>query len=279
LDKGKTVGVLARTNKRLDAVEVHCLRHGTPCLRAEGGSILKSRAMGVFMATLGLLTRDNMLDADEVLAWAKVSEDEINGIHAKLGKKGFVGIDKTLLDKLSLSATSKSTISAILRRRADWAVLLETGGVTFVLDAVFEFLAHFAEGDNRIKNDLTIVREIFGKPMPKQGGIAEMTRRMQDVRDLMDNQGKKKESGVPTVNLLTAHGSKGLEYDYVWIIGAEDGAFPDKTASVQEERRLFFVAMTRARHHLMISASGSKPMSPFVDEAGLMRRPVTPIVD
>jgi superfamily I DNA/RNA helicase len=75
------------------------------------------------------------------------------------------------------------------------------------------------------------------------------------------------------VSLLTAHGSKGLEYDYVWIIGAEEGTFPDKSASTQEERRLFFVAMTRARKHLMASAGGAKPLSPFIDEAGLLRRP------
>lgn len=72
---------------------------------------------------------------------------------------------------------------------------------------------------------------------------------------------------------MTAHGSKGLEWDHVWIVGAEEGAFPDEGSSVQEERRLFFVAMTRARAHLMVSASGSKPTSAFIGEAGMDRLP------
>jgi DNA helicase II / ATP-dependent DNA helicase PcrA len=62
-----------------------------------------------------------------------------------------------------------------------------------------------------------------------------------------------------TVALMTAHGSKGLEYEYVFITGAEESLFPSfrsiekGSAAIEEERRLFYVAMTRAMKELTIT--------------------------
>lgn len=59
------------------------------------------------------------------------------------------------------------------------------------------------------------------------------------------------------VTLMTMHASKGLEFDTVFIIGANEKIIPYKKAEtkeeIEEERRLFYVAMTRAKKHLMIS--------------------------
>ena len=62
------------------------------------------------------------------------------------------------------------------------------------------------------------------------------------------------------VNLMTIHASKGLEFPVVFIAGAEDGIIPHARAleegenNVEEERRLFYVAITRAREKLFISS-------------------------
>lgn len=60
------------------------------------------------------------------------------------------------------------------------------------------------------------------------------------------------------VNLLTIHASKGLEFDDVYVIDLMDGRFPNmklisKTGSLEEERRLFYVATTRARYNIYFS--------------------------
>ncbi|MCL2806406.1 MAG: UvrD-helicase domain-containing protein [Treponema sp.] len=93
-----------------------------------------------------------------------------------------------------------------------------------------------------------------------------------------DNEGK--------VNLMTIHAAKGLEFPVVFIAGAEDGLIPheksileeeenNEYSSIQEERRLFYVAITRAREKLFITSAQKRRYlqsekecspSPFLDE-------------
>ena len=77
------------------------------------------------------------------------------------------------------------------------------------------------------------------------------------------------------IRLLTMHGAKGLEYDVVYIPDANVGMMPHKkalTASDQEEeRRMFYVAMTRAKNDLRIYFTRERygkaaEMSPFIGE-------------
>ncbi len=73
---------------------------------------------------------------------------------------------------------------------------------------------------------------------------------------LSDAKGEDK-GKLNAVKLMTAHASKGLEFPVVFVIGAEEGSFPHKNAvsfnAIEEERRLFYVAMTRAKEKLYIT--------------------------
>lgn len=60
------------------------------------------------------------------------------------------------------------------------------------------------------------------------------------------------------LNALTVHESKGLEWNEVMVIGCEGALFPHPLADREEERRLFYVAMTRARDVLVLSAAESR---------------------
>jgi DNA helicase-2/ATP-dependent DNA helicase PcrA len=87
------------------------------------------------------------------------------------------------------------------------------------------------------------------------------------------------------VNLLSIHASKGLEYKEVYIIDLMDGRFPNrklmqKGGSLDEERRLFYVAATRAKDILYLSYAKYDKIkkidyisSPFLSEAGLIASP------
>lgn len=71
------------------------------------------------------------------------------------------------------------------------------------------------------------------------------------------------------VAVLTLHGSKGLEFPVVFLCGCEADLLPGRTedaSEIAEERRLFYVGVTRAKDLLWLSHAGSRPRSPFFDE-------------
>ena len=94
------------------------------------------------------------------------------------------------------------------------------------------------------------------------------------------------EDGGDCVNIATAHSAKGLEFKVVFVVGMEEGLFPISRAKIkseiEEERRLFYVAITRAMERLYITQARSRfmygqtsPTAPsrFLAEIGLDIKP------
>ena len=74
---------------------------------------------------------------------------------------------------------------------------------------------------------------------------------------LMTDQDNETDEDLEKVTLMTVHAAKGLEFDAVFIVGLEENLFPsdmsgDSEREIEEERRLFYVAMTRARKYLTL---------------------------
>ena len=92
--------------------------------------------------------------------------------------------------------------------------------------------------------------------------MAEATAQGQTLEDLLDRAALIADSDeydetVP-VSLMTLHSAKGLEFDSVFLAGLEEGVLPHsrslaKNADIEEERRLFYVGMTRAKQSLLFS--------------------------
>ena len=84
---------------------------------------------------------------------------------------------------------------------------------------------------------------------------------MQDIALLTDTDKNKNENDV--VSLMTIHASKGLEFPYVYIVGMEENLFPSQLSinsrtELEEERRLFYVALTRAKIKATLSFSTTR---------------------
>jgi DNA helicase-2/ATP-dependent DNA helicase PcrA len=85
---------------------------------------------------------------------------------------------------------------------------------------------------------------------------------MQDVA-LLTNDDNDKTPDADTVSLLTIHSAKGLEYSHVFVVGLEENLFPSQMSlgsreDLEEERRLFYVAITRARNTLSLCYATSR---------------------
>ena len=91
------------------------------------------------------------------------------------------------------------------------------------------------------------------------------------LRFVIRNASNKDDSSQNPVSLLSLHSSKGLEWDRVWLIGCEEDVLPHSDGVEEEERRLMYVGMTRARSGLIMSFREIGPRGPsrFLAESGL----------
>ena len=98
--------------------------------------------------------------------------------------------------------------------------------------------------------------------------------------ELMERQAGQHEPTVSAVTLATLHSAKGLEWDAVFVVGLSEGLVPISYAGtfeqIDEERRLLYVGITRARRRLALSWSGSghqqrapRQRSRFLTELGM----------
>ncbi len=183
------------------------------------------------------------------------------------------GIGKVTVDKLfaegrealsgAVGQKVASFFSLLARVRDKTAVEKASEVITYVLaeSGIIESLSGKNEEDKeRLENVKELVSLAVGRydELPSPEGIERL---LEDAalatdQDELDARTEKTKNGV---TLMTVHASKGLEFRYVFITGLEDGLFPharsgtDSTHDEEEERRLFYVALTRAKEKVFLS--------------------------
>jgi DNA helicase-2/ATP-dependent DNA helicase PcrA len=105
--------------------------------------------------------------------------------------------------------------------------------------------------------------EGFAKSLPIDTSLEDF------LAEVNKNRGLDLAGGVPepeeekdAVTIMSMHSAKGLTYDVVFLLGMEEGIFPDSTQDINEQRRLCYVAMTRARKELFLCCSKARKGPP-----------------
>jgi DNA helicase-2/ATP-dependent DNA helicase PcrA len=138
-----------------------------------------------------------------------------------------------------------------------------------------------AEGQGWIDELRTLAQPyLTGEAIDGIAGLLHLARELDDddnftpktlrgyLREVEDRVQQNNPPTMPVITLATLHAAKGLEWERVFLIGASDGQLPVADASIDEERRLFYVGITRAKADLHISYR--KSPSPFLRESGLL---------
>lgn len=200
------------------------------------------------------------------------------------------GIGKTTIDKIILAADKEdktlfqiiSEASKYLDSRAattvgNFATAIQSFAVVAKNSNAYDTALHIAQQSGLLK-DLYDDKSVEGLARYENiqellNGIKEFSERedieergldifMQDVA-LLTNDDLDKGENKDTVSLMTIHSSKGLEFPHVYIVGLEENLFPSQMAlnsraDLEEERRLFYVAATRAEKKLHLSYATSR---------------------
>jgi DNA helicase II / ATP-dependent DNA helicase PcrA len=225
-------------------------------------------------------------------AWERVLRAQRCGIGAKTvatlrGRVAVVGVPAALVEV----ARTRPRLAALLRQFADWRAarpsvsrLLETLARDVGGQGTNEGRALTADAQERRAEDVAALVAVARRWEADGGGsLGEFL----DAVVLSDEDVAVPEAAH--VLGLTLHAAKGLEFDTVVIVGAEEGLLPHYRHTVPEalaeERRLCYVGMTRARERLVLSVARMRrlwgdvvfrPPSRFLREAGLHVQPASP---
>jgi DNA helicase-2/ATP-dependent DNA helicase PcrA len=231
------IGILYRTNAQSRAVEQALIRYNIP-YRIFGG--------------LKFYERKEVKDAVAALRYIANPRDEVakERLEKGLTKRRFAEFARSLMSSNGpLLAEGIAPIDAL----------------KIFLDSFryFDYLeANFTNADEREENITELIA--FASEFTDLNELLERLSLLEAAE--ASGKGRTNEENDPSkkdkeVNLMTIHLAKGLEFDTVFIAGAAEGFLPhgrsiEDEASLEEERRLMYVAMTRARKKLHISFYG-----------------------
>lgn len=206
------------------------------------------------------------------------------------------GIGDTTVSKLVSAATTYGvSLWAVLQSLSDYAVPVNAGTAKKLV-AFRELIDSFRERNQELPADeiaTAIVKEsgivaLLAQDHSTEGigkfenlqellkGIAEFCQIRQEEGNtqvslgdflaevsLLTDQDQEGDENTDKVTLMTVHAAKGLEFGAVFVVGLEEELFPsamskDNPRAIEEERRLFYVAITRAEHHCILSFARSR---------------------
>ena len=141
-----------------------------------------------------------------------------------------------------------------------------------------EYLREYAEYRKIKPEELSEILDRLTESTKGMNSLEEWESYIEEYTEKLEEQARKAEQEREGVLISTLHGVKGLEYDQVYILNVNEGSMPYRKAvlepAIEEERRLFYVGMTRARKQLALcyvrqQYEKKREPSRFLKEAGV----------
>ena len=141
-----------------------------------------------------------------------------------------------------------------------------------------EYLREYAEYRKIKPEELSEILDRLTESTKGMNSLEEWESYIEEYTEKLEEQARKAEQEREGVLISTLHGVKGLEYEQVYILNVNEGSMPYRKAvlepAIEEERRLFYVGMTRARKQLALcyvrqQYEKKREPSRFLKEAGV----------
>jgi DNA helicase-2/ATP-dependent DNA helicase PcrA len=288
---GATSSFLTTFTSRFPDAEVIRLTSGyrsTPEITFAANSLLRSATMGQ-----ELNAQNDHGEKPEVLAYSDESS-EIAGIVSDMTSLLKAGVPP---QEIAVLARTNAQLNSLERAMNGAKLPYQVRSTERFFDRpdVKEFLKGVrtasvipTEGINWLDELRTLAQPFLtGQSIDGIAGLLHLARELDEdtnftpktlrsyLREVEDRVQQNNPPTMPVITLATLHAAKGLEWERVFLMGANVGLLPLETNGftldarmIEEERRLFYVGMTRAKRELRISYRG-KP-SPFLAQAGLL---------
>ena len=289
--------ILYRTNKQHGLFEQALSSRGIPYRVYHGMSLLEHKDIRNMLAYLSLIINPNDDEAFKRIinyparGIGATTIERISQLAAERGRSMWHTVE--LLQQELAAASPKSPeeaqqhalVRTIIRKVQEFVALISELSLKRSTMGVMEFaqevitrsgIMHLLESEQKPENDTA--KDYLEQLLTMMSAYEEEVAR--DVEDGLRDENDKPtidewmqnmmlqtdqdtEDDDDKVTLMTVHSAKGLEYDYVYIVGMEEQLFPlqrstESLSDLEEERRLFYVALTRARKEAMLTFSETR---------------------
>ena len=289
----KDCAVLYRTNAQSRLLEEKCLLYNIPYRLVGGVNFYQRREIKDILSYLKTIANGR-----DDLAVMRIINVPKRGI-------GAASVNRA---EIFASANGYSMYSALARLKAIPGMGRAAGKIQEFVDLIEDFREKLSAGEYDLAGLIEDVLERSGyRASLEEEGEVEAQTRLENIEELVNKAAAYEaaaeepslgafleevalvadvdtmEDTDDRVTLMTLHSAKGLEFDNVWMCGMEDGLFPsmmainseDPVSAIEEERRLCYVGITRARKRLTLTAARQRmvngetrwhKISRFVDE-------------
>ena len=259
--------ILYRTNAQSRPFEDILVRQGIPYSVVGGLKFYDRKEIKDVLAYLRTLA--NPADTVSLLriintprrGIGKATVDNLVNAAQELG----VNLWEILSDETSvntLAGRSTKSVNKFATMIGDWQTQIETVSVSEVLQAVLEGSGYIkdlkTQGTDEAEDRLQNVQELYNAALQFEEDSDDVSLQAFLASTALSSDLDNLKEGSEAVSLMTLHASKGLEFPVVFLVGLEQGLFPNyrsmnDPAALEEERRLCYVGITRAQERLFLS--------------------------